>query len=118
MERSLERRTSPRTTPGALGSGLLIRDEEQRHAIPAKFLNISAGGALIGTDRAIAGARRVSLQICKVPELGWIDAEIVHSAGPTVVGVRFISPFRPEFVSAATSYHRPRRDVDPVSETL
>lgn len=112
MSRTIERRTSPRSSPGALGPDILILDEERRRAQPARLLDISAGGALIRSDRAVAVGRQVGLLVFKVPELGWIDAEIVRSAGPNEVGVRFLSPFRPEFVAAATSHREPRPDGD------
>src|SRR5262245_24838303 len=102
MALAIERRTSPRTTPGALGDNVLIL-EKKKAMMHARLLDISARGALIHFDGVIARGRRFSILVHDVPELGWIDAEIVRAVGPREVGVRFISPLSPEFVLAAKS---------------
>ena len=115
MALAIERRTSPRTTPGALGDDLLILDRKRKAMVHARLLDISAGGALLHFDGVIANGRSFSILVNDVPELGWIEAEVVRSVGPREVGVRFISPFSPEFVqsaTAATSECRPRRGHD------
>jgi PilZ domain len=112
MALAIERRTSPRTTPGALGDDLLILDLKHEAMMHARLLDISAGGALLHFDGVIANSRSFSILVHNVPELGWIEAEVVRSVGPREVGVRFISPFSPEFVQAATSECSPRRGHD------
>jgi hypothetical protein len=103
MTIDIERRSWSRMTPGALGANLLILDEAHKRMMPAKLLDISAGGALIRSDEVMVTGGRLGLLIRDVPELGWIDAKVVRPGGQAEMGVRFISPFRPEFLLAATS---------------
>jgi hypothetical protein len=117
MTLAIERRSSPRMTPGALGTDLLIMDANERRMIPATLLNISAGGGLIRSDRAIVRGGQLSLLINSIPAAGWIDVEVVRSGGPSEVGVRFVSPFSPGFVLAAASERQARQDKDAASET-
>ncbi len=117
MVLAAERRTSPRTDPGALGCNLLIMVESAGWMRPGKLLNISAGGALIRSDRGITEQRRLRILIHDVPELGWIDAEVVRSDEPRELAVRFITPFSPEFVQAATTEPRSSREGRAESQT-
>jgi hypothetical protein len=109
MTLTIERRTSPRTTPRALGANILIAQETERWMKPAKLLDISAGGALIRSEGGIAIGQRLRMLVRDIPELGWIDAEAVRSAGPSEAGIRFIFPFSPDFIRAATAGRKPDR---------
>ena len=100
MALAIERRTSPRMTPGDLGSELLIMDRKHKAMMNAKLLNISTGGALLHFDGGIANGQSFSILLHDLPELGWIEAEVVRSDGPRGVGVRFVHPFSPEFLQA------------------
>ena len=110
MVLAIERRTSPRTAPGALGDDLLILDRKKM-MVRAKLLDISAGGALLRFDGVIANGRSFSILLHDVPELGWIEVEVVRSDRPREVGVRFVSSFSPEFLQAARECD-PRRGHD------
>ena len=116
MAIEIERRTSPRTAPGALGDDLLILDRKMM-MVRAKLLDISAGGALLQFDGIISNGRSFSILLHDVPELGWIEAEVVRSDGPREVGVRFVSPFSPEFLQAETSERGSWRRYDPEGVT-
>jgi hypothetical protein len=83
----------------------------------AALLNISAGGCLIRSDEISLSCRRLRMLFEDVPEAGWIDAEVIRSVETNELGVRFISPFRPEFVQATTSERDPRRDQQSAIET-
>jgi hypothetical protein len=117
MTVAIERRMSPRMTPGALGDAVLIMQETRRWMEPAQLLDLSAGGALIRSARAIADGRRLRILVRDLPELGWIDAEAVRTAGPGEAGLRFLTPLSPEFVAAATTAGRPGRDSGAAGKT-
>jgi PilZ domain len=117
MALAIERRTSARMSPGALGADVLIMHEMDRWMKSAKLLDISAGGALIRSEEDLTNGQRLRMLVQDVPELGWIDAEIVRSAGPSEAGVRLIAPFRPELVLAATTGRRAGRDERAESKT-
>jgi hypothetical protein len=112
-----ERRMSPRTPPGALGADILIMNETGMWMSYAKLLDISAGGALIRSDGGMAEGRQLRILVQDVPELGWIDAQIVRVAGPGEAGVRFRIPFCPDFVLSATTERKPERDERAASKT-
>jgi hypothetical protein len=117
MALATDRRMSPRMPPGALGDGLLIMPEMVKWGLPAKLLDISAGGALIRSDWGLAHRRLLRIMVQDVPELGWIDAQVVRSAGPGEAAVRFLTPFSPGFVLAATTEREPGRDEGAASKT-
>ncbi len=117
MAVTIERRTTPRTPPGALGAGILIMHETEKWILHARLLDISAGGAFIRPVRGVAKGRQLRILVHEAPELGWIDAEIVRSGGPSEAGVRFLTPFSPEFVLAATTERQPGRDEGAAGKT-
>jgi hypothetical protein len=78
-------------------------DSEQKWMMPAKLLNISSGGGLVYPGRLAATGRRLCLLFERVPDAGWIDAEVVRAAASGYVGIRFRFPFRTEFLRALTS---------------
>ena len=108
MALAVERRNSARTAPGAFGTHVLIMGENEGWLKRAALLNINAGGCLIRSDELSMSSRRLKMLFEDLPEAGWIDAEVIHSLEATEAGLRFISPFRPEFVQA-TSQGTPRQ---------
>jgi hypothetical protein len=102
--------------PESAGADILIMDADEKWVIPAKVLDISAHGGLIGPGVLVGTGRRLRVLFDNVPEAGWIEAEVVRGAGPGQVGMRFLSPLSPGFVRAAASEARARR-YDPESET-
>jgi hypothetical protein len=111
MALTIDRRTHPRVAPRALGTDIVIMRDGEKWTTPATLLNVSASGALIRSDLGLATYGRFRILLHKVPELGWIDAEIVRFAGQSEAGVRFITPFSPEFVQSATTQREPVREV-------
>jgi hypothetical protein len=109
MAIAVERRRSPRTTPGAAGTDILIMAAEEKWLIPAKLLNISTGGGLVCAASLVATHRRLYLLFERVPEAGWIDAEIVRAGETGNVGIRFLSRLSAEFLRAATRASHDRR---------
>jgi hypothetical protein len=104
-----ERRRSPRMTPGAAGTDILIMDADEKWMVPAKLLDISTDGGLISPGRLLATGRRLYLLFERVPEAGWIDAEVARPAASGNVGIRFQYPLRTEFLGAVTSKGNDRR---------
>lgn len=109
MAIAVERRRSPRTAPGAAGTDVLIMDEVDKWLTPAKLLNISTGGGLVCAGRLAAIGRRLRLLFERVPEAGWIDAEIVRCGESGSVGIRFPSRLSAEFLQVTTSVCHDRR---------
>jgi PilZ domain len=66
----------------------------------ARLLDISTGGALISTYTLMAIGEKVRVQFDRAPEIGWLEAEVVHVKRPRKVGIRFNRPLRPEFANA------------------
>jgi hypothetical protein len=109
MAIAVERRRSPRTAPGAAGTDVLIMDADDKWLMPAKLLNISTGGGLVCPGRLFGTGRRLRLLFERVPEAGWIDAEIVRPGESGNVGIRFLSRLSTEFLQAATKACQDRR---------
>ncbi len=116
MALAIERRNSRRTVPGGFGTHVLIMGENEGWLKRAAMVNISAGGCLLRSDELSLSARRLRMLFEDVPEAGWIDAEVIHSAEATGAGLRFVSPFRPEFVHAM-SQGTPRQHEYAANET-
>jgi PilZ domain len=109
MAIAVERRHSPRTAPGVAGTDVLIMDVEGMWLIPAKLLDISTGGCLVCPGRLFATGRRLRLLFERVPEAGWIDAEMVRRGESGNVGIGFLSRLSIEFLLAATRACHDRR---------
>jgi hypothetical protein len=110
MALTLERRRAPRTTAGTAGAHVLILDVDENWMMPAMLLNISTDGGLICLGLLVSTGRRLCLLFDRVPEAGWIDAEVVRPGESGTVGIRFLSPLSTEFLGAATSERKDRRD--------
>jgi hypothetical protein len=110
-------RRSPRMAAGAIGTDVLIMDAEEKWMMPAKLLDVSNGGGLVCPGILVSTGRRVQLLFERIPEAGWIDADVVRSGGPNRVGVAFLTPLSADFVRAATSDRRGGRDYDPDGKT-
>src|SRR5690242_10012378 len=98
MALTLERRGSPRTTPAAGRADVLIMEADEKWMMPAKLLNMSADGGLISPATLVSTGHRICLLFERLPQAGWVDAEVVRGAGPSQVGIRFLAQMSPEFI--------------------
>jgi hypothetical protein len=104
-------------TPGAVGADVLIMDADQKWMMAAKLLDVSNGGSLIYPGLLASTGRRLSLLFERIPEAGWIDADVVRSEGGNKVGIRFLTGLGAEFLRALTSDDRGLRGDDADSKT-
>ena len=107
MALAIERRTSPRMAPGALGDNILILDRKKEAMMHARLLDIGTGGALIHFDGVIASGRHLG-----PAGLQHTGTRLDRGAGRSLRQfeggrVKFLCPFRPEFVLEATSPRGP-----------
>jgi hypothetical protein len=103
--------------PGAAGTDVLIMDADEKWMMPGKLLDVSNGGSLICPGLLASTVRRLCLLFERVPEAGWIDADVVRSEGRSKVGIRFLTALSTEFVRALTSDDKGLRDVDDDGKT-
>jgi hypothetical protein len=100
-------------TPEAAWADVLIMDAEEKWMIRAKLLNVSHSGGLVCPGRLVSTGRRLSLLLERIPEAGWIDADVVRSEGRNEAGLRFVTALSTEFLRALASDDRGRRyDAD------
>ena len=102
MANMTERRGTTRYPAANDRTVVQIMDEKGTRITRARLANVSAGGALILTDRQPELNRPLHLRLESAAKLGWIMAIPVRSGPTREVGVRFARPCPPDFLWAAT----------------
>ena len=115
MKPAVDRRVSVRHEPVKYDTYLQVMDWKGVWVTNARLLNVSIGGAFLVTPFVSAGSKS-PCTASEAPEIGWIDAQVVHVVLGSGVGIRFRSRCSSEFLPAAIRGGNPRfetsRDED------
>jgi hypothetical protein len=116
MKPAMDRRVSVRHTPARYDTHVHIMDWTGSWVTKARLLNVCIGGAFMVTHSVVAPGQKLHVRLANAPEIGWIDAHVVHVEQGRGVGIRFRSRCSSEFVLAAARGGNPRfensRDED------